>query len=375
MSSVVINRNQLQRSFHSLFEVDNATNIFVPVGYIDSANAMTYRIPEHQRFYKWTLAQERLFIDSLIQNYPIHSIITTTRIDTTSPNPSIYYDVEDGQSRLTCCWKFANDRLTIIHEGIETRFSELPQSIRTTISNYMIPFEELSFTQVLTRQREQAVISDIFIRINYGKQLTHNDKYHACSHVPVMVVIRYLKQTLNVQMRKYCGNVGGGKSRLLLSDFAAVILAIAHGNMESLITSFSENYHLLNDPISDASVARVRRFFTMYFDMLDTQGFTGRSITKLPKFLGYCVYLFITDTDNDFTANPALIWYLSRLNQNKKFVPATFSILPSASQRNCGPVAIGNRMQAIRVAYEQRNQENDDPTQNDESESDDSDSD
>ena len=375
MSSVVINRNQLQRSFHSLFEVDNATNIFVPVGYIDSANAMTYRIPEHQRFYKWTLAQERLFIDSLNQNYPIHSIITTTRIDTTSPNPSIYYDVEDGQSRLTCCWKFANDRFTIIHEGIETRFSELPQSIRTTISNYMIPFEELSFTQVLTRQREQAVISDIFIRINYGKQLTHNDKYHACSHVPVMVVIRYLKDTLNVQMRRYCGNVGGGKSRLLLSDFAAVILTIAHGNMESLITSFSENYHLLNDPISDASVACVRRFFTMYFDMLDYEGFIGKSITRLPKFLGYCVYLFIRDTDNDFTANPALIWYLSRLNQNKKFVPTTFSILPSASQRNCGPVAIGNRMQAIRVAYEQRNQENDNLAQNDENDSDDSDSD
>jgi hypothetical protein len=373
--SSVINRNQLQRSFHSMFEVDNATNIFVPVGYIDSENAITYRIPEHQRFYKWTLDQERLFIDSLIQNYPIHSIITTTRIDTTATNPSIYYDVEDGQSRLTCCWKFANDRLTIIHEGIEIKFSELPQSIRTMISNYMIPFEELSFTQVMPRQREQAVVSDIFIRINYGKQLTHNDKYHACSHVPVMVVIRYLKQTLNTQMRKYCGNVGGGKSRLLLSDFAAVILTIAHGNMDSLITSFSENYHLLNDPISDASVTRVRRFFTMYFNMLDTQGFTGKSITRLPKFLGYCVYLFITDTDNDFTTNPALTWYLSRLKQNKKFVPATFSILPSASQRNCGQVAIGNRMQAIQVAYEQRNQENDNLAQNDEDDSDDSDSD
>src|SRR6056300_1412161 len=136
--SSVINRNQLQRSFHSLFEADNAANIFVPVGYIDSENAMTYRIPEHQRFYKWTLDQERLFIDSLIQNYPIHSIITTTRIDTTATNPSIYFDVEDGQSRLTCCWKFANDRLTIIREGIETKFSELPQSIRTMISNYMI---------------------------------------------------------------------------------------------------------------------------------------------------------------------------------------------------------------------------------------------
>ena len=87
------------------------------------------------------------------------------------------------------------------------------------------------------------------------------------------------------------------------------------------------------------------------------------------------MYLFITDTDNDFTTNPALTWYLSRLKQNKKFVPATFSILPSASQRNCGQVAIGNRMQAIQVAYEQRNQENDNLAQNDEDDSDDSDSD
>jgi len=357
--STFVNRNQVQRSFHNLFLLDNASSTFIPTGYPGCDGSLIYRIPPHQRFYKWTSHQESLFIDSIIQNYPIHSIITTTRIDTTNATPTIFYDVEDGQSRLTCCWKFANDKFTIVYDNRECTFSDLPSNLRTAISNYMIPFEELTFNGILTRQQEQSIVSEIFIRINYGRQLTHNDKYHACSHAPAMVVLKFLnEQVFKDQMKEFCGSIGTGKTRSMLSDMCAVILAIAHGTTDSLITSFSENYHLMQSPINDDSISRIRRFFAYYFEMLDTNNAPGKKFGKLPGFLGYCAYLFITDTDNDFRTNPALRWYLSKLTENKKFVPSTFTILPSASQRNCGSVAINARIQAITVAYEHRNREN-----------------
>jgi hypothetical protein len=369
-----INRNQTQRSFYSLFLVENSKEIFLPAtATTNTNNSLVFRVPEHQRFYKWNLQQERLFIDSLVENYPIHSIITTTRIDATTSNPTFYYDIEDGQSRLTCAWKFANEHFAIIYNNEETTFKQLPPQIQTQISNYMIPFEEITFTTTLTRQNEQAIISEIFIRINYGKQLTHNDKYHACPHLPVMVVFKHVKDTFETEFREYCGKVGSeSKSRPLLADFAAVILAISHASPSALITSFSENYHLLKIPINSVNLTRVTNFFTKYFNMLRSHDVNVKSLTKLSKFLGYCAYSFIHN-DTEFTTDPSLIWYLNRVKQNKDFVPPTFTGLSPGSQRNCGPVPINDRLIAIQQAYNDRNQNNPHMVQSFNIETDDSD--
>ena len=355
--SLMINRRRIDHSFRSLFEGDTKNDTFVPVKYDESEKQMTYRIPAHQRFYNWNPEQERACIDSVINNYPVNSVCVIVRIDaTTCPaRPVIYYDVEDGQSRLTCCWKFANEKFTIMHEGNETTFSDLPQNIRNMISDYLIPFEEITFTQELTHQGEQEIISNIFIRINCGKHLTSNDKYYACSHVPVMRIIHGLKVQFSKTMKTYCLNVGGGKTRMLLDHFAAVILAIGHGNIALLIASFDANYKFMNDPISHESITRIGTFFVMYFGMLKTHNVTeklGKLITKLSNFLGYCAYLFITDLETNFNTNHAMIWYLDCLKQNTKFVPTTFSILTSAHQRNCGPVPISCRVKAISEAYD-----------------------
>jgi hypothetical protein len=357
-----IERQSVSQTFHSIFEIANASeNIFIPSEFVDGSNIThRYRIPIHQRRYQWSKNQEKLFIHSLLQNYPIHSIICISRVDVSSTNPYVFYDIEDGQSRLTCCWKFVNGLFTIkIGNDNEVNYSNLSPELRQRLSNYTLTFEIISFAQGTTRTQELQICSDIFTRINNGKPLSCNDKFHANAHQPCMTLLKDMTSdnTFKDLFVKFCGDVGNGKSRTLLSDLCGAVLTIAHHNEIHLTTSFSENYEILHKPIDQLSKSNVIRFFRSYFDTISKYITNVKKVYgKLSGTLGYYCYLFVNR--DEYASKPyeeALIWYLQKRNINHKYTPKTFWMLSDGEKRNCRPINIKKRVDAIIQAFIERN--------------------
>ena len=353
-----IERQTVSMTFNSIFETTNAgKNIFTPPDFVtDQVVTQRYRIPDHQRRYKWSKNQEKLFIHSLLQNYPIHSIICIQRLDVSCVNPYVFYDIEDGQSRLTCCWKFVNCHFTInLGNENEIKYSDLSHELRQRLSNYSLAFEIVTFAQGTTRAQEKQICSEIFTRINNGKQLTCNDKFYANGHQPCMEILMSFinDDTFKELFKKFCGNVGKGKSRTLLSDLCGAILTIAHHNDEHITASFSANYDVLATPIDQNAKATVTRFFSDYFSVLSENITNVKKVYgKLSGVLGY--YCFLSVNHEQYYDKPysaAFVWYLQKLNENHKFIPRTFRILSDGEKRNSSPTNIKKRVDAIIQAF------------------------
>jgi hypothetical protein len=320
----------------------------------------TYRIPDHQRFYKWNHAQQKMLIDSIITGFPIQSLVVVSRIDTDIEIPRSYYDIEDGQSRMTTLWLFINNRFTISLDDEETHYDDLPMETKMRILNYRIPIEQVEFTGILTRREEQTMITELFIRLQMGRPLSDNDKYHASDHEPCMQMLSDIKSEYKAKIEAYCGKVGDGKTKPMLSDFCSAILALGHNNTE-YINSFSENYEIISTPFTDAGKYRITSFFGNYFALISLRVPSGSAkiYGKMSKFLGYCVSSYINDPHQ--FPQPHLVWYLQEVVNNSKFVPTTFYNLAPGDQRNCRPLPVHRRNTAILAAYHNRGQEQQQP--------------
>tara|TARA_B110000967_G_scaffold144999_1_gene148408 strand:- start:3487 stop:4593 length:1107 start_codon:yes stop_codon:yes gene_type:complete len=316
----------------------------------------TYRIPVHQRFYKWNHTQQKMLIDSIITGFPIQSLVVVSRIDIDIENPRAYYDIEDGQSRLTTLWLFINNRFTISLDDEETCYDDLTMETKMKILNYRIPIEQVEFTGILTRREEQTMITELFIRLQMGKPLSDNDKYHASDHEPCMQMLSYIKSEYNATIEAYCGKVGEGKTKPMLSDFCSAILSVGHNNIE-YINSFSENYEIISTPFTAEGKTRILSFFANYVALVSMRVPTGSAkiYGKMSKFLGYCVISYINDPRQ--FPQPHLVWYLQEVVNNAKFVPTTFHDLAPGDQRNCRPLPVHRRSMAILDAYNNRGQE------------------
>ena len=56
-----------------------------------------FRIPIHNRFPQWKSSKSEDLVDSIMKNYPIHSIMTSQHVS----EGIVYKDIEDGQTRLS----------------------------------------------------------------------------------------------------------------------------------------------------------------------------------------------------------------------------------------------------------------------------------
>jgi hypothetical protein len=88
-----------------------------------------------QRDFCWTLQQKREIINSVLigRHIPHCAIIDT--IDPTNKVESIY-EIIDGKQRLSSIIDFTYDKFTIIIEGKEYLFSELPNEYQNHIDKF-----------------------------------------------------------------------------------------------------------------------------------------------------------------------------------------------------------------------------------------------
>ncbi len=118
--------------------------------------------PPYQRRSVWTPSYQQFFIDSILRNYPIPSILINEDV---LENGRIKYNVIDGKQRLTAIIEFLEDRFPLGKDSEDNLkkkyYSELEQELKNQFLSYRLPFEVFSIPESGTE-----TIRQIYDRFN-----------------------------------------------------------------------------------------------------------------------------------------------------------------------------------------------------------------
>lgn len=192
-------------------------------------------LPPHQREWSWKntggLKKMRKFIDSVLHNYPIHTVILNAVDDGTRERWEIY----DGRHRVETLWRYVhNDFAIVVDEGTPTQrvafYRDLSDSDRARFNDRQIPV-------ATTTAATSAQLADVFIRLNSGKPLTQADYCWACRDCPL---IRDTMAVLAGNRERFRTVFGGVDiaDRKNLPDWVGLFAGIVTGNAGDMTTSF-----------------------------------------------------------------------------------------------------------------------------------------
>ena len=308
-----------------------------------------YRIPDHQRFPSWPLAKKQKLVDSVLRNYPIHAIIAIRQLQNSGLDVIEFCDIEDGQTRMTALQEYLMDGFACEQStdaiGNGRKFSELSSQMQQNFRNYQVTLEVFSGRQITHDE-----IAEIFNRLNSGKPLGDNDKYHSRMTTPVLRSLTEIKTNavLREDINKFIGPIGSGKTRKGLSDMVGVILAIATNQTARITTSYEQNYRYLSTVFTVQQNAVIVEFFNAYFTMLHRaiDEITARPKKCYGKLSGVLGLAACSWVENG-CIHDAIGWYVNKLIRNPKYEPATFSELTKGDIRNCQGDAVSRRLLKI----------------------------
>lgn len=344
-----LKRTVNQRPLSTIISPEN----FTPRGKCDLPEEATteFRIPVHQRFPSWCLSKKQKLVDSVLRNYPIHSVIATRRLSNHGIDVIEFCDIEDGQTRMTALQEYYMDEFSCESGegsiGNGKKFSELPVAMKQDFMNYQVTLEIFSGRNITHDD-----IAEIFNRLNSGKPLGDNDKFYSRMQTPVLKRFDETKNhpELRANFNQLIGQIGCGKTRKGLSDMVGAILAVAtkngeHGGKSCINTSYELNHRYLGTDFTAEQIADVVNFFKSYFDMIhgviDSTTRKPRKIFgKLSGVLGLSVHSWITSGN----IHPAIKWYTSMMIHDPKYEPASFRSLSKGDIRNCQGDSVYRRL-------------------------------
>ncbi|MEO6350899.1 MAG: DUF262 domain-containing protein [Candidatus Limnocylindrales bacterium] len=136
----------------------------------------------------WSVSQQQLFIDSLLNGYDVPKIYLH---DLRGKHRTKVYAIVDGKQRLTTIWRFLRDELPLASDyrtieenipdeargvgvapGANQRFSELDPTWQQVLAGTYL-------SVVLIQNATLADIEDLFSRLNNGEPLNAAEKHNA----------------------------------------------------------------------------------------------------------------------------------------------------------------------------------------------------
>ena len=219
-----INRSTQQKKLGWLFEKNNDEN-YKRFNFMNRTdNNMLFRIPDHQRFPNWSKDKKKLLIDSVLRNYPIHSIICSKHYEILNrTNVKEYYDIEDGQTRLSILQSYFNGDFPNEY-GIY--FEDLSPNIQRQFENYELSIEIITIDD----ENNDDEIHEIFDRLQKGQPLKDCDKYWNWKDTPL---VKYSLELINTKrLDKYKGTTKfSSQKRNRLSDIEGMVSLIINWNI------------------------------------------------------------------------------------------------------------------------------------------------
>lgn len=331
---------------------DIIVNFFDPS---DSRNltTMRYRIPPHQRFDSWPLNIKQKLIETILQDFPLGSIIVTSHYDATG----YYFNIQDGQTRLTALHEFANNKFPASDGRF---FKDHTEEERVRYMTYQISWEHIEKSKNTTEREFDEIIADMFERLNSGKSLSDNDKFHARLSTPVMELVNSFKSSseFGLMIKKYCWpDLGTGKARSGLKETAAIVLSIVQMCTDCITTSYSLNGpRMVSTEVDAEDIERVHSFLRWYFEIIERAipnvSKPKRAIfNKIPSTLGCILFYWIKNNGSDGTDDEMWVEFIKANHNHKNFIDILFAKLSKGNRQNATTSDFNAKIAAIRNAY------------------------
>jgi len=248
-----------------------------------------YRIPEHQRFYKWNKDQEEKFIDSILNGYPVPSFIAFQTVDV---DGNIIYYVEDGHQRLTALWRFVNGKSTykgkIFSENVRTDKSQkvLSDNQRRDFENYQVPWT------IFKGRISPEDKAEIFGRLNNGTPLKDSDKFWAMKRSSL---VKFTIDLCNSPSLNSIGKFITPNNHTDLPHIVGFVAGCAFGDAYTT-TSYEKLYNKLNESPDENKVYKCIEFISSIYNDVNSGKYklNKTDMKKLGKFNGLLISEFNT---------------------------------------------------------------------------------
>jgi hypothetical protein len=162
-----MDRRQDNTTLGDIFEKDEEGNPKFFNSILRADTNLKYRIPEHQRHPSWKHNAKQLLVDTVFRNFPMSGFVVSEHCE----DEKIYYDFEDGQTRISILQDYYNDGFAYETDAKQSvKFSKLPRAVQRRFENYKIYIEVMS-------DFEENSKFEVFERLQAGDPLKDKDLY------------------------------------------------------------------------------------------------------------------------------------------------------------------------------------------------------
>ena len=344
-------------ALHELFDYDKVTKSYTKFDARSrSSSNLLYRIPEHQRFPQWNKEQRWGLIDTVFRNYTMSGIVLSEKNvqDKKTGKLVKYYDIEDGQTRLSILQDFHACRFALSND---LTFDDLDLEDQKRFLDYKITKEVIQ-NKSRTSEDYDNHIHEMFERLQGGKRLTDDDKYwNRYKTQLVTFAISIIKTYGNDFNIKYFSD----KKRKGLTNICGLIGGYLYGsnnNKMGYSPAFRHQMHNLNKEITKSQKISVINFIKYYIDIKDD------SYSLLPKnkgekdldFKNNAKYINMIMLDYKDHGSSKKIWIdyfiLSRNNINfSTGICSIYNNLTKANKQNNSEENIRVRLNRVKEFY------------------------
>jgi len=226
-----------------------------------SGEFIQFRIPEHQRFPNWNKDKKKLLINSILKNYPIHSIICSKHYEIIDNKVKEYLDIEDGQTRLSILQEYFEGGFA---DEYGNYFEDLSLSDQRLFGNYEVSIEMIEV-------EDENEIHEIFDRLQMGQPLRDCDKFWNWKSQPL---VKYALELIGTgQLNPYMGTSKfSPQKRDRLSDIVGLLSLIIYWDVttyEYINNSFKSHFKHIKKELTDLDKEKVNKFLEHYFSIID----------------------------------------------------------------------------------------------------------
>ena len=257
-----MNRTTQQKKLGWIFE-KNEGGDFKRFNHMNrvSGEFIQFRIPEHQRFPNWNKDKKKLLINSILNNYPIHSIICSKHHDFIDNKVKEYLDIEDGQTRLSILQEYYEGGFA---DEYGNYFEDLSLSDQRIFENYEVSIEVIEV-------EDENEIHEIFDRLQMGQPLRDCDKFWNWKSQPL---VKYALELIGTGLlNPYMGTSKfSSQKRDRLSDIVGLLSLIIYWDVttyEYINNSFKSHFKHIKKELTDLDKEKVNKFLEHYFSIID----------------------------------------------------------------------------------------------------------
>jgi len=320
------------------------------------------QVPVHQRFPSWEAKKKEPLVDTIMQDFPMSGILLTQDIVPVNDEHVQVNFIQDGQTRLSILQDFIKGKFT----WREKFYTDLTESERARFNNYPVRVELIRKKPGVSVEEFKNICRTIFGRINSGKPLTDNDKYHNCLDEPLLKMLMQIKNDpeFYVPMKKIFGDIGSGKTRTGLANMVGVMLALATGNSDCITPSYINNAHYVISEsgsntaviITEAVKERTKEFMRWYIKLtadLKEQITVKKIKPGFLKKIGGFLALVLTDYIDGLAVNRRAMWmhYATKFHTDEQYEKRLYKTLEKGTLANNSAVNFRKRIQCIMVNY------------------------